>query len=55
MVKCNVGAEHQSKESRQLVLKRPELTKGFQGKVLKDKVRESGGVCDQLMDLFLIG
>ena len=55
VVKCNVGAEHQSKESRQLVLKRPELTKGFQGKVLKDKVRESGGVCDQLMDLFLIG
>ena len=55
MVKCNVGAEHQSKESRQLVLKRPELTKGFHGKVSKDKVREDGGVCDQLMDLFLIG
>ena len=55
MLKCDVGAKHQSKESRQLVLKSPELTKGFQGRVLKDKVREGCGVCDQLMDLFLIG
>ena len=55
VVKCNVGAKHQSQESRQLVLKSPELTKGFQGKVLKDKVREGCVVFDQLMDLFLIG
>ena len=35
-----------SKESRQLVLKRPELPEGFQGKVFKDRVKERGcGVC----------
>ena len=33
-----------SKESRQLVLKRPELPTGFQGKVLKDGVREEVAV-----------
>ena len=45
-----------SKESRQLVLKRPELPNGFQGQVFKDKVREVGGaVCDQLVDILLIG
>ena len=27
-------------ESRQLMLKRPELPSGFQGKVFKDRVRE---------------
>ena len=29
-----------SKESRQLVLRRPELADGFQGNVFKDRVRE---------------
>ena len=29
-----------SKESRQLVLKRPKFLDGFQGKVFKDRVRE---------------
>ena len=45
-----------SKDSRQLVLKRPELTEGFQGKVFKDRVRKRDcGVYDQLMDILLIG
>ena len=45
-----------SKESRQLVLKRPQLPDGFQGKVFKHRVREGGcGVCDQLVDILLIG
>ena len=45
-----------SKESRQLVLKRPEPSKGFQGKVSKDRLREGDyGVCDQLVDILLIG
>ena len=29
-----------SKESRQLVLKRPKLPEGFQGKVFKNRVRD---------------
>ena len=29
-----------SKESRQLVLERPKLPDGFEGKVFKDRVRE---------------
>ena len=38
------------------MLKSPELPEGFQGKVYKDRVREPGcGVCDQLVDLLLIG
>ena len=42
--------------SRQPVLKRPELPKGFHGKVFKDRVREACcGVCDQLVDILLIG
>ena len=45
-----------SKESRQLVLKKSELTEGFQGKVFKDRVRKRDcGVYDQLVDIFLIG
>ena len=45
-----------NKESRQLMLKRPKLPKGFQGEVFKDKVRAGGcGVCDQLVGVFLIG
>ena len=46
-----------STESRQLVLKRPELSEVFQGKVFKDVVRE-GVACtvrDQLVDVLLIG
>lgn len=43
-------------ESRQLVLKRPELSEGFQGKVFKDREREGGcGGCDQCVDILLIG
>ena len=42
------------KESRELVLIRPELPEGFQGKVFKDRVREGGCVvCDQLVDLLI--
>ena len=44
-----------SKSPGQLVLKRPELLKSFQGKVYKDRVREGvGGVCDQLLDILPI-
>ena len=51
--KCSVYCRAPSKESRQLVLKRPD---GFQGKVFKDRVRERGcGVHDQLLDILLIG
>ena len=44
-----------SKEFRQLILKRPKVPKGFQGKVFKDS--EGGGheVCDPLTDILLIG
>ena len=44
-----------SKESRQLVLKRPEFPEGFQGKVCKDSEGEGCGVGDQLVDILLIG
>ena len=38
------------------MLRRPELPDGFRGKIYKDRVREEGsGVCDQLMDILLIG
>ena len=54
--KCSVYCRHQAKTPGQLVLKSPELPEGFQGKVYKDRVREPGcGVCDQLVDLLLIG
>ena len=44
-----------TKESTLLVLKRPKLPEGFQGKIYKDKMREGGfRVCDQLMDILLI-
>ena len=45
-----------SKESRQLVLKRPQIPSGFQGKVFKNTVKE--GVCgcvDKLMDILVMG
>ena len=38
--KCSVYCRAPSKESRKLVIQRPELPKEFQGKVFKDKVRE---------------
>ena len=45
-----------SKKSRQLVLKRLKLPEGSQGKVFKDRVKEEDcGVCDQLVDIVLIG
>ena len=55
--KCSVYCMEPSKESRQLVLKRPELCDGFQRKVLKDRVREGDcGVCDKLWTFFwLVG
>ena len=38
------------------MLKSPQLPKGFQANVFKDRVREGVcGVCDQLMDILLIG
>ena len=53
---CSFYCKLPSKDSRQLVLKRPELPYGFQGKVFKDRLREGGcGVCDQLADILLIG
>ena len=45
----------QEKSLGQLVLERPKLPEGFQGKIYKDKVREEGcRVCDQLMEILLI-
>ena len=38
------------------MLKRPALPKCFQGEVFKDRVGDRGcGVCDQLMEILLIG
>ena len=38
------------------MLKRSEVSDGFQGKGLKGSVREGAcGLCDQLMDTLLIG
>ena len=56
-IRCSVNCckECQARSPGQLVLKRPELLKGFQGQVYKDRVREGmGGVCDQLLDILLI-
>ena len=54
--KCSVYCQAPSKESKQLVLKRPKLPEGFQENVFKDRVRErAAGVCDQLADILLIG
>jgi hypothetical protein len=38
--KCSVDHRASSKESKQLVFKRPKLAASFQGKVFKDRVRE---------------
>ena len=52
---CSIYCRPQARSPGQLVLKRPELLKSFQGKVYKDRVREGvGGVCDQLLDILLI-
>ena len=40
MKKYSVYCRTPSKESRQLILKRPEFPQGFQGRVFKDSVRE---------------
>ena len=53
--KCSIYYRVPVKESRQLVLKRPEFPDGFQGKVFN---QGEGGVCgahDQLVNIFLIG
>ena len=43
-------------ESRQLALQRPELPNSFQGQVIKGRMRGAGcEVCDQLMDILLVG
>ena len=45
-----------SKESRQLVLKRPKCPRDSKGKVFKDRVRErSCEMCGQLVDILLTG
>ena len=41
--KCSIHCSAPCKESRQLLLKTPELLDDFQGKVLKDRVRERVG------------
>ena len=46
----------QARSPGQLVLKIPKLPEGFQGKGFKDRMREGRrGVCDQLLDILLIG
>ena len=43
-------------DPKQLVVVRPKLLGDFQEKVLKDRIGERGcRVCDQLVDVFLIG
>ena len=38
------------------MLRRPKLPTGSKGKVFKDRMRDGGfGVCDQLVDILLIG
>ena len=45
-----------SKEKGQLMLKRPELPYGFQGRVFKGNIRGEGcRMPDQLLDILLIG
>ena len=53
---CSFYCKAPSKEPRQLVVVRPKLRSDFQEKVLKNRIGERGcGVCDQLVDIFLIG
>ena len=48
-------AGRQARSPGSLVLKRPKVLEGFQGKVFKDRVREEGyGMCDQFMGILLI-
>ena len=55
--KCSINCRVLSKESRQLVPKRPGFPNGFQRNVFKTKVMEGGyEVLDQLSDIFwLVG
>ena len=54
--KCNIYCRVPSQESRWLMLKKPELPHCFQGKFLKDRVREGEcELCDQLVDILLTG
>ena len=54
--KCSFYGRVSSKHSRQLVLKRPALSDGFQVKVFKARMKEAScGVGDQLMDILPIG
>ena len=49
-------AGRQVRSPGKLVLKRLKLPEGLQRKTFKDRLREGDhGVCDQLMDIFLIG
>ena len=49
-------AGRQVRNPGQLVLKKRKLPEGFQRKTFKDRLREGVHVvCDQLMDIFLIG
>ena len=51
--KCSINCRVLSKESRQLVPKRPGFPNGFQRNVFKTKVMEGGyEVLDQLSDIF---
>ena len=53
--KYSVYCRVPSKENKQLVLKRPELPNGFQGRVFKSNIRGVGcRVPDQLVDVPLI-
>ena len=53
---CSVYCRPQARSPGQLVLKRPKFPEGFQRKVYRDRVGEGGcGVCDQLVDILLIG
>ena len=52
----NVYCKVSNKENGQLMLKRPKLPNGFQGKVFKSNMKGEGcGMPNQLMDIFLIG
>ena len=54
--KCSIYCRYQARSPGQLVLKKPKLPEDFQGNVFKDMVRERDcGVCDQLVDILLIG
>ena len=54
--KCSIYCRAPSKESRELVLKRPPNPQSLSGKGFSRQGEGGGfGVCDQLMDILLIG